>query len=42
MRFPNSHLGYALTWFAMAAGSVAAAVFLWRDARRRRTGSAAP
>lgn len=37
VRFPNSHLSYALTWFAMAAGSLGAAVFLLRDARRRRT-----
>lgn len=33
VRFRNSHLVYALTWFAMAALSVAAAVFLLRQRR---------
>lgn len=30
IRFANNHLGYALTWFAMAAMSVAGAVLVWR------------
>ncbi|NVP54923.1 SURF1 family protein [Rhizobium rhizolycopersici] len=34
VRFRNSHLVYALTWFTMAALSVAAAVFLLRQRRR--------
>ncbi|WP_427911408.1 SURF1 family protein [Ramlibacter sp. MMS24-I3-19] len=37
VQFPNNHLGYALTWFALAAGSLGAAVFLLRDDRRHRT-----
>lgn len=37
VQFPNSHLSYALTWFALAAGSIGAAGFLLRDDRRRRT-----
>lgn len=32
VRFPDSHLSYALTWFAMAALSVFALVFVWRRA----------
>ena len=36
VQFPNNHLGYALTWFALAAGSVGALGFLLVDARRRR------
>lgn len=36
VQFPNNHLGYALTWFALAAGSMGAAGFLLRDDRRRR------
>lgn len=28
--FANNHLGYALTWFALAAMSVAGAVLVWR------------
>ena len=31
---PNNHLVYALTWFALAAFSLAATVFVVRDARR--------
>jgi surfeit locus 1 family protein len=42
VQFPNSHLGYALTWFALAAGSLGAAVFLLRDDRRRRTAHHVP
>ncbi|NML42889.1 SURF1 family protein [Ramlibacter sp. G-1-2-2] len=34
--FPNNHLSYALTWFALAAGMIAAMVFLILDERRRR------
>ncbi|MGE4432152.1 MAG: SURF1 family protein [Sphingobium sp.] len=30
IRFPNSHLSYALTWFAMAALSAGLAGWLWR------------
>ncbi|GLT02429.1 SURF1-like protein [Sphingobium jiangsuense] len=30
IRFANSHLSYALTWFAMAAGSLGLAFWLWR------------
>lgn len=40
VQFPNNHLGYALTWFAMAAGGVAAIALLLRDARRRGTANA--
>jgi surfeit locus 1 family protein len=36
VQFPNNHLGYALTWFALAAGSLGALGFLLLDARRRR------
>lgn len=35
--FPNSHLTYALTWFALAAMSIGGAGLLWREERRRRT-----
>lgn len=31
--FPNNHLSYALTWFAMAALSLAATFVVWRRAR---------
>lgn len=34
--FPNNHLSYALTWFALAAMSLAGAVIVARDERRRR------
>jgi surfeit locus 1 family protein len=34
--FPNNHLSYALTWFVLAAGMIAAMVFLILDERRRR------
>lgn len=30
IRFANNHLGYSLTWFALAAMSVAGAVLVWR------------
>lgn len=32
IHFPDSHLSYALTWFAMAALSVFGLVFVWRRA----------
>ena len=35
VRFSNSHLVYALTWFAMAALTAAGFVLLWRERRRR-------
>ncbi|WP_375401846.1 SURF1 family protein [uncultured Sphingomonas sp.] len=35
VRFRNHHLGYALTWFALAALVAAALVLLARDGRRR-------
>jgi surfeit locus 1 family protein len=36
VQFPDNHLGYALTWFALAAGSIAAAGYLLHDERRQR------
>ncbi|MGZ5181308.1 MAG: SURF1 family protein [Ramlibacter sp.] len=36
VRFSNNHLGYALTWFALAAGTVAAMGYLVLDDRRQR------
>jgi surfeit locus 1 family protein len=33
--FRNTHLAYALTWFALAALSVAGAVLVWRSGARR-------
>ncbi|WP_348752400.1 SURF1 family cytochrome oxidase biogenesis protein, partial [uncultured Aquincola sp.] len=35
--FNNNHRGYALTWLALALGSVVAAVLLWRHAPARGT-----
>ncbi len=32
--FPNSHLSYAITWFALAAMVAGAAVFVWRQERK--------
>lgn len=32
--FRNSHLSYALTWFALAIGVLAAAFFVWRHERK--------
>ena len=32
--FRNSHLTYALTWFALAAGTLGAAFLVWRQGRR--------
>jgi surfeit locus 1 family protein len=38
--FPNNHLVYMLTWFALAAMTVVAfVVFVRQDARRRRGGT---
>lgn len=31
VHFPDNHLGYALTWFAMALLSLGALVFVWRS-----------
>ena len=36
LRFTNNHLVYALTWFALAAMTAAATVFVLRDGARRR------
>jgi surfeit locus 1 family protein len=36
VRFRNPHLGYALTWFALALMNAGAAVYVARDACRRR------
>jgi surfeit locus 1 family protein len=36
LRFSNNHLMYALTWFALAAMTVAATVFVLRDGARRQ------
>lgn len=33
IHFPDSHLSYALTWFAMAAMSAMALIFVWRRGR---------
>ncbi|PNU03634.1 surfeit locus 1 family protein [Novosphingobium guangzhouense] len=32
IKFPDSHLSYALTWFAMAALSLVALAYIWRRA----------
>nr|WP_255543044.1 SURF1 family cytochrome oxidase biogenesis protein [Azospirillum sp. INR13] len=34
--FPNSHLGYALTWFALDLMLIAAVLFVIRSELRRR------
>ena len=36
VRFANSHLIYALTWFGMALMSAAGFVLFWREEKRRR------
>jgi surfeit locus 1 family protein len=36
LQFPNNHLVYALTWFALAAMMAAAAIYVLLDARRGR------
>lgn len=33
--FRNSHLSYAITWFALAAMIAAAAIFVWRQERKK-------
>jgi surfeit locus 1 family protein len=35
--FPNNHLVYALTWYALAVMMVAALVWVIRDERRARS-----
>lgn len=35
VKFPNSHLSYALTWFAMAALSLVGGAILWRAEHKR-------
>lgn len=35
VRFPNNHLSYLITWFAMAAMTLVGAFLLWRDEWRR-------
>lgn len=35
VRFRNNHLGYALTWFALALMGAGGAIYVARDARRR-------
>jgi surfeit locus 1 family protein len=42
VRFSNSHLSYALTWFALAAMVAGAAVYVLRDERRLRARADAP
>ena len=37
--FPNNHLVYALTWYALALMVAGAAGYVWRDERRRRSRS---
>jgi surfeit locus 1 family protein len=39
VRFPNSHLIYALTWFGLALLTGGAGLFVARDARRNQAGS---
>jgi surfeit locus 1 family protein len=34
--FPNNHLVYAITWFALALMMAGAAVWVFRDARQAR------
>ncbi|AEK55952.1 MULTISPECIES: SURF1 family protein [Brucella] len=34
VKFRNSHLSYAITWFALAAMVAGAAIFVWRHERR--------
>ena len=36
LQFPNNHLAYAITWFALAAMMLAAFVYVLRDHRRGR------
>jgi len=36
--FSNSHLVYAFTWYGLALMVLAAALYAWREGRKRRTG----
>ena len=36
--FPNNHLSYAITWFTLAVGVLAASIFLIISEKRRRRG----
>lgn len=38
IRFPNNHLSYAITWFALALGLAGAAIFVGRHEARLRRG----
>ncbi|WP_336298504.1 SURF1 family protein [Acidovorax sp. NCPPB 3576] len=42
VRFPNSHLVYAITWYTLALMVAAGAWYVWRDDRRRRQQHASP
>lgn len=42
VQFRNNHLGYALTWFALALMSAGAAAYVVRDARGRRNPGTRP
>lgn len=42
VQFPNNHLVYALTWFALAAGVAAAAVYVIVHERHQRRGPRPP
>ncbi len=35
VRFPNNHLTYVITWFALAAMTLLGAALFWREERRR-------
>ncbi len=37
VKFRNSHLSYAITWFALAAMVAGAAIFLWRHERKLKS-----
>jgi surfeit locus 1 family protein len=37
VKFRNSHLSYAITWFALAAMVAGAAIFLWRHERNTKS-----
>lgn len=37
VRFPNSHLVYAITWFAMALMTAGAGFYVWRLEKRNRS-----
>ncbi|WP_284413916.1 SURF1 family protein [Acidovorax sp. SUPP3334] len=42
VRFPNSHLVYAITWYTLALMVAAGAWVVWRDDQKRRRRSAPP